>query len=65
MPIYLVQIITIPMMKELSSLLAQFNENGIESNHLTLITNRLKDLEKTAIGSAITEFSLPDINGTM
>lgn len=51
--------------EELSSLLAQFNENGIESNHLTLITNRLKDLEKTAIGSAITEFQLPDINGNI
>jgi len=49
--------------EELNSILSQFNENGIESSHLNLITNRLKDLEKTAIGSVITEFSLPNVNG--
>jgi peroxiredoxin len=52
-------------MAELETLLALFDENKLESKHLNAIRARIKDLEKTAVGTIISEFELPDSEGNI
>jgi peroxiredoxin len=48
---------------ELKTLLSGFDENNLKSNHLNSIRKRIAELEKSAVGTFISEFELPDVHG--